>query len=309
MERITRYLENHNQDNDSLEEQEKLFMNLPPALRSEVIQLTQKNITKQIHFFNGKNKDFIRRVIPLLKPRKIYRFDSLFSQGDAAEEIYFVLKGSFALLIDIAEHIDCEKYDIVRETESFNVPFNSYSDGSYFGDEDTLCELKQDEEGEQNKRYRKTTSSAQKDTDVMFIKVTALKEQLEEFPKIKQHLTEVANEKINYFNVLIAKVTEFYKYHEDKDKIIRIRLEADFREITTYMSMKRQLLMQNKDLNLEQEFKASIAATASENKVLNSKRTATDRIDEYTTGMIKILNELLNKGSDLKLGLQNKLNK
>ena len=109
--------------------------------------------------------------------------------------------------------------------------------------------------------------------------------------------------------MLIAKVTEFYKYHEDKDKIIRIRLEADFREITTYMSMKRQLLMQNKDLNLEQEFKASIAATASENKVLNSKRTATDRIDEYTTGMIKILNELLNKGSDLKLGLQNKLNK
>lgn len=40
LERITRYLENHNQDNDSLEEQEKLFQNLPPALRSEVIHLT-----------------------------------------------------------------------------------------------------------------------------------------------------------------------------------------------------------------------------------------------------------------------------
>jgi hypothetical protein len=37
----------------------------------------------------------------------------------------------------------------------------------------------------------------------MFIKVVALKEILDEFPKIKEHLIEVANEKINYFGVLI----------------------------------------------------------------------------------------------------------
>ena len=36
MERIQRYLENHNQDISSLEDQDNLLKTLPPALKSEV---------------------------------------------------------------------------------------------------------------------------------------------------------------------------------------------------------------------------------------------------------------------------------
>lgn len=63
LERIQRYLENHNQDKDSLEDQDSLLKILPPALKSEVNLLTQKSITKQSWFFFGKSKDFVRRVI------------------------------------------------------------------------------------------------------------------------------------------------------------------------------------------------------------------------------------------------------
>lgn len=68
LERIQRYLENKIKDNDSLDDQSNLIKNLPPALRSEVEMLTQKSITKQVHFFNSTSKEFNRLIIPLLKP-------------------------------------------------------------------------------------------------------------------------------------------------------------------------------------------------------------------------------------------------
>jgi CRP-like cAMP-binding protein len=134
-------LENRILDNDSLEEQERLLQILPRALKQEVEALKNKSITSQVHFFSGTSKEFNRQVMQYLTAYKVYKQDSLFSQGDSADEIYFVQQGSFTLLIDISDYLNAEELGIDPKTESFNVPFNSYASGSYFGDEDSFGEL------------------------------------------------------------------------------------------------------------------------------------------------------------------------
>ncbi len=108
----------------------------------------------------------------MLKPHKTYKFGFLFSQGDSADEIYFVQQGSYTMLIDVSDYIDMEEIGLDPESEAFNVPFNSYSAGSFFGDEDALCQIKKEDEDGQisHKRYRRSTVSALKDSDIMVIR-------------------------------------------------------------------------------------------------------------------------------------------
>lgn len=75
-------------------------------------------------------------IIPKLQPLNLFDNDILFSQGDLAEEIFFVLHGKVLLLTDITDVIDFSLY--LTAEVSFNVPISVYSDGSYFGDNDVL---------------------------------------------------------------------------------------------------------------------------------------------------------------------------
>lgn len=84
----------------------------------------------------------------MLKPHKTYKFGFLYSQGDSADEIYFVQQGCYTMLIDVSEYIDMEEIGLDPEREAFNVPFNSYSAGAFFGDEDALCQVTTEESEE-----------------------------------------------------------------------------------------------------------------------------------------------------------------
>ena len=56
--RIQRFLENDSKDFNSLVEQENLVKELPPSLRSEVIDFTSERIVEKLPFFKDKNIDF-----------------------------------------------------------------------------------------------------------------------------------------------------------------------------------------------------------------------------------------------------------
>ena len=56
--RIQRFLENDSKDFNSLVEQEKLVDDLPPSLRSEVIEFSSGRIVEKLPFFKDKNIDF-----------------------------------------------------------------------------------------------------------------------------------------------------------------------------------------------------------------------------------------------------------
>jgi CRP-like cAMP-binding protein len=75
-------------------------------------------------------------IIPKLKSLNLFDNDILFSQGDQAEEIFFIFHGSVLLYIDLSEIVDMRS--IVKEDSCFNVPLAIYSNSSYFGDNDVL---------------------------------------------------------------------------------------------------------------------------------------------------------------------------
>ena len=58
---------------------------------------------KKIRFFKNKPQDFLIKAIPKLRRLNLYDNDILFSQGDQAEEIYFVISEEFILLMDLAD--------------------------------------------------------------------------------------------------------------------------------------------------------------------------------------------------------------
>ena len=121
--RIQRFLENDSKDYNSLLEQENLVRDLPPSLRSEVIEYTTSRIVEKIPFFKDKSTDFSHKLLPMLKARKLYMGDLLYSEGDLADEVYFVMSGSFFLYKDISDMIILPEKLIDKESQAFNVPF------------------------------------------------------------------------------------------------------------------------------------------------------------------------------------------
>lgn len=119
-------------------------------------------------------------------------------------------QGSFTLLIDISDYLNCEDIGIDPHTESFNVPFNSYSSGAYFGDDDSIgtytSPIAEDDEffmdnpntvrssgNHGGKNYRSCTANAIKDTDIMKIKKSQLFNILVTYPTLKHLLERIAN--------------------------------------------------------------------------------------------------------------------
>lgn len=89
-----------------------------------------------IFFFKDKPHNFLIEIIPKLVPTSSFILDILYSQGDYADEIFFVFKGSAVLYNDISEVVNMKP--LVRENECFNVSICIYKSGSYFGDNDVL---------------------------------------------------------------------------------------------------------------------------------------------------------------------------
>lgn len=179
--RIQRFLENDSKDFNSLVEQENLVQELPPSLRSEVIEFSSSRIVAKLPFFKDKNIDFQHKVLPLLKARKLYRGDLLHSEGDLADEICFVLYGNFYIYKDISDMIPLPEKLIDKESQAFNVPFLKYGAGSYFGDEDCITEIDRENVPDTKKYYRETTAECVDDGEILVIKRRQMVDELEKF--------------------------------------------------------------------------------------------------------------------------------
>ena len=137
------------------------------------MQSTHGQIIKGIRFFRDKPQDFLINVIPKLKTLNLFDNDILFSQGDQAEEIFFIFHGSVLLYVDLSEIVDMQT--LVKGDKCFNVPLAIYSNSSYFGDNDVLL---------QRNGYRSITGICQGDCQIYSIKNILLEEVLEKNPKI-----------------------------------------------------------------------------------------------------------------------------
>ena len=134
--KIKKFFENQAKMKGNDGDWEALFAELPQSLRTDVIQSTHGQIINQIKFFKDKPQDFLINLIPRLKLMSLYDNDILYSQGDQAEEIFFVYHGSILLYVDILDFINMEPF--IKTDQVFNIPLAIYSNGSYFGDNDMM---------------------------------------------------------------------------------------------------------------------------------------------------------------------------
>ena len=143
--KVKRHLENNQRSANSIQEQDKLLNDLPSTLRSQIISCTHGEIIERIDFFKNKETEFLFSVMPDMKPLNLKRGDVLYQQHDHAEELYFIKQGKIKLHIDINDYIVSNNSSIFITTQQeenrtqrpqINIPFISYTEGSYFGDTD-----------------------------------------------------------------------------------------------------------------------------------------------------------------------------
>ena len=97
-------------------DQNQLLSELPPALRSEIISATHKNILKSLLFFKNKPPQFAINLMPLFKHISLCKDEIVYRKGDLVEELFFIIKGRIAMI-----------------TQDGTI-FRNYVNGSYLGD-------------------------------------------------------------------------------------------------------------------------------------------------------------------------------
>ena len=89
------------------------------------------NIIKNIKIFERKPDHFYWYFLPKLRQMNFFAGEYLYIQNEHADEVYFILKGKVKLLYDLTEG---------EIPKPYNIPFNMYVEGSYFGDSDVLVD-------------------------------------------------------------------------------------------------------------------------------------------------------------------------
>lgn len=93
---------------------------LPKYLRYEIALNMHCGAARHLNFFYDKDKSIVALIVPLLDPVFAEKDSWVYKQGDFADEIYFLVKGSIRLLLDSS------------------IPIKSIHRGGYFGDVEIL---------------------------------------------------------------------------------------------------------------------------------------------------------------------------
>lgn len=123
----------------------------------------------------------------------MYVNDILYSQGDTAEDVFFIYKGSVLLYVDLTDLVDMTSYQLLDATRCFNVAVALFSSSSYFGDNDVLLHTN---------GWRSHTAICQEETHIHTIHRDTLMECLENYPDVQETMTTIAKEKQRRFSVL-----------------------------------------------------------------------------------------------------------
>ena len=287
---------------------DSLFEELPPSLRTDVLKSTRGQIIKGIRFFRDKPQEFLLAIIPKLKNLNLFDQDILYSEGDQAEEIFFIFHGKVILYVDLSEFIDMSQF--IQSDSAFNVPLAQYSHGSYFGDNDVIL---------QKNGYRSNTGICQGDSQIYSIKNSMLEEVLDRHQRIKKTMHKIADEKQKYYQVLKDELKIKYK---SKRLLEQLYLDKQIENWTDYISLKRKMVkkqnsiqnkmgntlkkkvVKTKDIKTEEELQKEKDAKTKRNQVkklanqLGQKDVAHMHLDKYTDQLRTLIGRLHDENLD-----------
>eukprot|EP00753_Platysulcus_tardus_P013660 PLAT3821.3.p1 GENE.PLAT3821.3~~PLAT3821.3.p1 ORF type:complete len:1960 (+),score=909.62 PLAT3821.3:67-5946(+) len=82
----------------SVFDEAEILRELPDQLRADVVMFLNRRIVAKIPFFRNQDSTFITYVVSMMKPEFFVRGDYVFQAGDIGNEMYFVVRGSVAIL-------------------------------------------------------------------------------------------------------------------------------------------------------------------------------------------------------------------
>lgn len=98
-----------------------IFNELPQNLKAKIAATMYDSVARTSIFLKGKDLSFITRVMPLLQPSQSVKGDQLYSSGEHADEMYLILKGSVAFVL-----------------QEYRIEYKSFVKGSMFGETELL---------------------------------------------------------------------------------------------------------------------------------------------------------------------------
>ena len=101
----------------SWSDKQNLLSELPKKLRYEVALAMHQGAAKSLHFFDGKDPIFVAAIVPFMQPIFVKAKVSVFQQGEYADEVYFIVKGRVAFVLEEGGFV-----------------YRTLHEGAYFGD-------------------------------------------------------------------------------------------------------------------------------------------------------------------------------
>jgi hypothetical protein len=100
------FLKNKHTTNATSEDWDAMFESFPPLLQKEIIEVTQGQIVKGITFFKSLPSNFLIKVIAKLGLMRNYKDDIIYSEGDQADQMFFLFQGKVIMYRDITSEIE-----------------------------------------------------------------------------------------------------------------------------------------------------------------------------------------------------------
>jgi CRP-like cAMP-binding protein len=141
----------------------ELIKSLTRELRTEVVQEMYEGAVGDLEVLKGVNSSCLAMIMTKVEKRDYGARIKLYEEGDAADHVYFLLKGRIRLLISAR-----------------NLVFKTIVAGSFFGESEVI-----------ENRLREFTAETETFCDMLIIAKDVFLDVLQMFPDIKAKITEV----------------------------------------------------------------------------------------------------------------------
>ena len=157
-----------------------IFNELPKPLRHEVALNMHHGAVKDLGFFEGKDQSIIAAIVPLLQPMFLERNDYVYTKGEFADEIYFIVRGRISYVFG--------KEDTVLKY---------IQKGSYFGDIEVVKGI-----------GRKYSAKGVRSSELLIMHRQVVQEIVNEHPSVWEEIKEVALERERVNEKAIVEIQE-----------------------------------------------------------------------------------------------------
>eukprot|EP01043_Picozoa_sp_COSAG02_P022046 COSAG02_NODE_1134_length_14376_cov_382.343700_2_plen_705_part_00 len=172
--KIRKYMETLYEEKSGFDEKEVLAQ-LPPAMAQDLLHHMYKKLLVDVPMFQKLEDGAITMLCSLIKPFVAMQGDCIYSQGQAAREVFIIMQGSIQISFE-----DGDQEEIARG--------QTFGEGCLKG---LLRKSSKVAATELKPAVREDTSVAQTDADLKFLTLSDLQEVFDCYPQVRATMSEI----------------------------------------------------------------------------------------------------------------------